>query len=207
MFYVNKDLYFQMFDKHYNRTTEELILDPQGYPILHGINATRRMYNKYVPVDVPPEELFEVKFVIVFRSVHSNLVAVKNDSFLVPVSLCEGEFSAEATLDDLLLLHGKKFIDSYVQSSNIAEVISHTHIQPWGVVLKENTLYVPVEIIAEDEVFLSGDCALNGDFSDDERDPSEIKLTNGLNPIVDVKNHLVQDDLCKCLEHKLREVK
>lgn len=200
MLYVSRKQYHTWLKNRIDREIFDLELVPEGYIILNELNSMGVLYHKpFLPV----EESFDIQFVVVFRSVKSNLVAVKNDSYLVPITL---EEPIGATFDDLVLLHGKKFIDDYVQSPNIAEIIPHTHIQPWGVVQIENTLFVPIEIIVEDEVLQSGDCALNGDFTNDDRDKSEVKLLNGFAPITEVKKYLVQE-YCKCLEHKLREVK
>lgn len=213
MFYVSKESYTGLFNMLNERPPKEHTLERKGYEVLHDLNY--RGVLKSEPI--PDTECFTLKFVVVFRTARSNLIAVRNNSYAIPVDI-EDKYPVGATFDDLILLHGKKFIDTYVTSTDISEFIMNTQIQPWGVVQISDDLYIPIEIVVKDEAIYNKLGVLNADFTDDLREDlvtdthaNRYSLVNGFTPLCVVKKFLFTQcsvfDICNCIKENLKEVK
>lgn len=204
MKYIDLSAFKEVFELISEHTVNLCTVEKRGYFVLHDMCSRGELTDN-------SNNNTRVQFVIMFRTVSTNLIAVKDMCFAIPVDVSDEEIPNGATFDDMIFLHGKKFIDSYISTQDIQKLISHTTIQPWGTVWVggevSDIMYVPVEIIVSDEMLNEGVFSLTGDLVNDNN--SDKPLLNGFNPIqkvvdyyskVNPKNSVIDVVLSKSLK-------
>lgn len=204
MKYIDFDTFKEVFGLISEHAVSLCTVEKQGYFALHDMCSRGELTDDF-------NSNTRVQFVVMFRTVNSNLIAVKDMCFAIPVDVANEEIPNGATFDDMILLHGKKFIDSYVTTQDIQKFISYTTIQPWGTVWVggevSDIMYVPIEIIVSDKMLNEGVFSLTGDLVNDNN--SDKPLLNGFNPIqkvidyyskVNPKNSVIDVILSKSLK-------
>ena len=207
MKYIDLNTFKEAFELTSGRSVNLCAVEKRGYFVLHDMCSRGELTDN-------SNNTTSVQFVIIFRTVNTNLIAVRDMCFAIPVDVADEEIPDNATFDDMIFLHGKKFIDSYISTQDIQNVILHTTIQPWGTVWvggeSSDIMYVPIEIIVSDEMLNEGVFTLTGDFVNDNN--SDKSLLNGFNPIqkvidyysvVNPKNSVID----VILKNKLKVVK
>lgn len=207
MKYIDLNTFKEAFELTSGRSVNLCDVEKRGYLVLHDMCSRGELTDN-------SNNTTSVQFVIIFRTVNTNLIAVRDMCFAIPVDVADEEIPDNATFDDMIFLHGKKFIDSYISTQDIQNVILHTTLQPWGTVWvggeSSDIMYVPIEIIVSDEMLNEGVFTLTGDFVNDNN--SDKSLLNGFNPIqkvidyysvVNPKNSVID----VILKNKLKVVK
>lgn len=184
MKYIDLNVFKEVFELISERSVNLCTVEKQGYFVLHDMCSRGELTNNF-------NNATRVQFVIMFRTVSTNLIAVKDMCFAIPVDVSDEEIPDSATFDDMIFLHGKKFIDSYISTQDIQKLISYTTIQPWGTVWVggevSDIMYVPIEIIVSDKMLNDGVFTLTGDLVNDSS--SSKHLLNGFNPIQKVVDY------------------
>lgn len=195
MYYVDSKLYDERLSTLLGRPVKQYEIEKRGYTVLYDCEFSDKRRSE--------DDKF-LTFVVMCRTVYTNLIVCSGNQSAILVSV--NNIPKDATLDDLILLHGKEFIETFIQTQDIQTLISKTTIQPWGVVETNDRLYIPIEIIISDDMLSKKVFSVNTDKLFTHGSSEDC----GLIPISQVKRNFILGNVSvidKILIPNIKEVK